>query len=71
MEMCDCSAFTAGGVHGEMVCLGRKLRILNSAKMSVSMESMSAPKTRQLSLESSVSAAGMKSSGICRNLWFL
>ena len=25
MELCDCSAFTVGGVHGEMVCLGSEI----------------------------------------------
>jgi len=44
MEVCDCSEFTVGDVHGEMVCFGWKLRILNSAKMSVSVEGTNAPK---------------------------
>jgi hypothetical protein len=57
--MCDCSAFTVGGVHGDMICLGRKLRIWNSAKMSISV------------VEYVNLSRGLETLRDYRNLWFI
>jgi hypothetical protein len=68
--MCDCSAFTVGGVHGKMVCLSWKLRISNSAKMSVGRGYEC---TKNLTVVSRIVSLsrGLEILRDCRNLWFL